>query len=353
MVPYCDKKTTTCRLTKDTSNPNCKEIDNECQLTCKPRHSCEKAICVRKTPTSNLYDCVRDPIICNDNKDCTVDTCNEKIGCVFTFKESQTCKKPCDKDLDCVQWGVDKKLEDICYKSKCSVKRGTCIAIKGPQTPKCLTTNQCTTTTDCPQSDFGTICCLENGLKKCCDNECIVDTDCKPKDKKKEWGYCEKKDNGKRRCTFRPKCKGNEDCDDKNPCTRDVCMTDYGYCKYTPRCVDNTECTYDICVPSSDNKSYTCKNPSKSCTNKKELLDKNFELLSKTEQTEWLGKCSHITGCVDCVVNAQCDDNNGCTTDSCINQFCVSTPIDNKWCDPKLEGQAITVQGYFPTFIRI
>jgi len=171
--------------------------------------------------------------------------------------------------------------------------------------------------------------------------------------KKKQWGYCKRKDTGKQVCEWKDKCKGNEDCDDKNPCTRDVCLTEYGFCKNTPRCKDNTECTYDICLPSTDGKSYTCKNPAKCCTDLKALLDKDYSLLSKDEQSKWLGKCSHIDGCISCVVNAQCDDNNGCTEDSCVNQFCISKPIDNKWCDPNLQGQAITVQGYFPKFTRL
>jgi len=109
----------------------------------------------------------------------------------------------------------------------------------------------------------------------------------------------------------------------------------------------------DICIPSEDNKSYTCKNPPKCCTINKRFLDADFEKLSPKEKQYWLGRCAHDKGCIDCVVSAQCDDNNGCTTDSCTNQKCISTPIDNKWCDPKLEGQAITVEGYFPKFTRL
>jgi hypothetical protein len=254
--------------------------------------------------------------------------------------------------LDCVQYAKDNKLEDQCKKAVCS-STGSCIAVAGVITPKCLSVNQCNVTSDCDQSDFGSVCCTEGGLKKCCKNECQTDTDCKNRNKKTHWGYCQKQDNGKKKCHYRPKCKLNEECDDKNPCTRDVCVTEYGFCKYSHRCADNSQCTLDICIPSTDGTSYTCKNPSKCCTNNNDLLDKNFDTLSKEQQTEWLGKCSHATGCIGCVVNAQCDDNNGCTDDSCVNQFCVNKPIDNKWCDPVLEGQPITVEGYFPTFVRI
>jgi hypothetical protein len=350
-VPYCDKTTSSCRLQKDTTNTNCKPIDIKCELVCKPKDACNTAVCTRKG--DNELACTQVPITCNDNKDCTEDSCDPKQGCVFKFKESSTCKKECKVDIDCDNWAVTEKLADKCMKARCSKKLGSCVPVKGPQTEKCKTTDQCNVTSDCPQGKFGTVCCVDSGLKKCCDNQCETDSDCVPKDKKKEWGYCRVRDSGKKECDFMPKCKGNEDCDDKNPCTKDVCLPEYGFCKNLPRCVDNTLCTHDICVPSEDKKTYTCKNPTKSCTNDKTLLDKNYDSLTTDKKTKWIGKCSHLEGCVTCVVNAQCDDNNGCTTDSCVNQFCVSTPIDNKWCDPKLSGQAITVQGYFPKFTRL
>jgi hypothetical protein len=188
MVPYCHKKTTTCRLRK-TTDKNCKPINTECEVTCKPNHKCETARCVRKTPTSNEYNCVREPITCNDGKDCTVDTCDQKKGCVFTFKESKTCTRQCDKDLDCVAWAAEKKLGDICRKAVCS-KSGSCISVRGPQTPKCKEIPECKETRDCEPTKYGSVCCEENGVKKCCENQCTTDLDCVPpadkKDKKRK-----------------------------------------------------------------------------------------------------------------------------------------------------------------------
>jgi len=200
-----------------------KKIDKECKLTCKAKDACDNARCVRKTGT-NKYKCVHEPIVCDDQKSCTTDSCDSKKGCQFTFKESPTCRKSCDKDIDCTAWGVSEKLVDRCLKPVCGRKSGSCRAIKGVETEKCRTTDQCKATSDCPQGKFGTICCTEGGLKKCCDHECETDLDCVPKDKKKQWGYCKRKDTGKQVCEWKDKCKGNEDCDDKNPCTRDVCL---------------------------------------------------------------------------------------------------------------------------------
>jgi hypothetical protein len=349
-LPVCDKTTTSCKLVPN-PDKTCIPVVIECNLICKPRNACETASCVRKTKNPNQFKCVYSPIVCNDNKKCTSDSCDNKNGCIFTFQKNVKtgCLQNCDKDLDCVNFGSNQNLVQRCLKPVCDTSLGSCKIVKGPDGPSCG--DQCNLSSDCPQSTHGTICCIRGGLKKCCDNQCDTDTDCKCK--KGEWGYCKANTKGVSKCTCKPICVWNKDCNDNNPCTRDVCMKDYGFCKNLPRCVDNTLCTLDICIPSQDLKSYTCKNPVKSCTNLKSLLDKNYDTLSASDKTKWLGLCSPTEGCKTCVVTAQCDDNNGCTTDNCQNQFCISTPIDNKWCDPVLSGQPITVEGYFPTFTRL
>lgn len=346
----CDKTTTSCKII-DNPDPSCKPIKRECDLICKPRNACETAKCVRKTNAPNEFQCVYESVVCSAKKQpCYTATCDKVKGCVYSFKANKdVCLKECEKDLDCATIETTENLAKRCLKAVCDKTTFSCKRVKGADRPDCG--DQCNLSSDCPQSKFGTVCCINSGLKKCCDNECETDLDCPCSTG--QWGYCKKRENGKKECMCKDKCKGNEDCDDKNPCTRDVCLKEYGFCKNLPRCVDNSACTLDVCVPSPDLKSYTCKNPARCCTNQKDLLDKEFDKLSSSEKTKWLGLCSHTEGCKTCVVSAQCDDNNGCTKDDCINQFCVSTPIDNKWCDPKIKGQAIKVQAYFPDRARL
>ena len=343
-VSVCDKKTTSCVLQKD-PNPNCKEIN--CKKSCKANNACDVPQCQRKTPDSNEISCTHLPRVCDDHKTCTVDSCDHKNGCEFKFKYSDTCVKPCDKDLDCVSWGVASKLENKCQLAVCDQKSGSCKAIKGPQTSKCSNNEECKCQADCPQGKFGTICCEENSVRKCCDHQCKLDSDCLTKSDS-VWGYCVTSETGRKVCEYKDKCKNNSQCDDKNPCTKDVCLTEYGFCKHLPHCNDNTECTEDICVPSKDKKTYHCEFRKKTCSKLVSMLDKNFQLLTKKEQNEWLGQCSELTGCITCSVNAQCEDNNGCTEDSCVNQFCVHKPINNKWCDPTLVGLPLKLQAYMP-----
>jgi len=343
-VAICNRTTTSCQAVNDTSNLNCKNLTTECQLLCKPYNACDQVSCIRKSSKSNRLTCVHSALICNDNKTCTKDSCNIKTGCNFVFQyDGSNCLKPCNKDLDCTSWAVSQKLSDKCQVAVCDNNSGSCKAVQGPLTSKCNTTNQCKTTFDCPQSNFGTVCCVDSGLKKCCDNKCKYDTDC-PSPNKNEWGYCVKNDQGVKSCTYIPICKNNTGCDDHNPCTKDVCIVDYGFCRHTPQCLDNTLCHDHICIPSSDKQSFTCKNPKKTCTKDPQLVDKNFNNLTPKQQSEWLGQCSPLQGCVTCVVNSQCDDQDGCTIDSCVNQFCTHVPIGNEWCDPELEGQPIRIQ---------
>jgi len=349
-ISYCDTTTSSCKFRDDTSG-KCKDVTKLCDLLCKAPDSCTKTRCLR-TPGTNNVTCKNKAINCDDGKACTVDSCDKKLGCQNVFQTSATCTVPCNKDLDCTAWGTSQNLLNKCQKPVCDTSLGACKAVAGPKTGKCAGPQVCSVSTDCPQSKFGTVCCPNSNT--CADNQCSTDLDCVPTDPKTTWGYCKKSSGcGNSQCIFKLKCTDNTQCDDGNSCTKDMCMRDYGFCRNVPRCVDNNCCTLDICIPSADSKSYTCKNPVRSCTNDKTLLDKNYDLLSSSQKTAWLGQCSPTKCCISCVVNAQCDDNNGCTTDSCVNQFCVNKPIDNKWCDPVLSGQAITVEGYFPTFTRL
>ena len=86
-----------------------------------------------------------------------------------------------------------------------------------------------------------------------------------------------------------PECETNEDCNDNNECTNDVCNE--GVCEYT-NVPDNTTCTGGVCCGGS-------------CT---------------------VPYCSE---------NAECDDGEACTTDTCINPGTCSADCTNTWpaCD--------------------
>ena len=102
-------------------------------------------------------------------------------------------------------------------------------------------------------------------------------------------------------------CTANSQCDDGVACTVDSC--DAGTCVNTPEdafCGDGILCTDDIC-----DQALGCTNPPVSCP--------------QGEQ------CDPGTGqCMQCLVDADCDDGVGCTVDSCDagTGACVNTPED-------------------------
>ncbi len=144
------------------------------------------------------------------------------------------------------------------------------------------------------------------------------------------------------------------DCDDKIPCTVDLCDASLGQCTHTP---DDTQCPQgqrcDIlqgCIQEPDCDSDTqcfdsvactvdvCDLASHKCTNTPD------DALCDADQV-----CDATRGCKakpTCDSDSQCDDDNPCTTDKCENSTC-SNVNNNLACDdedPCTEND-ICVQG--------
>jgi hypothetical protein len=326
-IPFCDKTSGSCAA-KDDTKTNCKK----CQLDCKPNSNCDSAQCVW---VGTSYQCQHTAKNCDDGKTCTTDSCDTATGqCVHTYVNCSTPQ--CNTDIDCAAWGKAKQLSAKCYKPVCDTPSGSCQSI-----PDLQCKHTCNYNSDCLPGQFGSFCDTTN---TCVNNLCQFDADCTNTDAN-FWNYCSIcNTNGQKCCQKKLKCHTYSDCDDSNPCTQDVCLPEYGFCRNLPLCDDNNACTKDIATPSSDGKSCTCSNPPIPCTQNSTLLTSDFVLLTNQQKVDWLGKCDKKTGCITCVVNAQCDDHNGCSYDSCDKQYCQSAPINNQWCDPVLASQPIYYQ---------
>lgn len=328
---HCNVQTGSCEAIDDTKT-NCKK----CHLDCKPNSNCDTAECVW---VGTKYQCQHSVKSCDDGKSCTVDSCNAKTGqCVNTYNCTTT---QCNTDVDCSAWGQANQLSAKCLLPVCNQNQGSCQSVPDISSG---CTRSCKQSSDCPPTQFGSVCDSNKG--QCVPNNCTNHGDCMTSNTDPNlWNYCTVcSPDGQKCCVPTPKCKNDTDCDDKNPCTKDVCLPNYGFCRNLAQCDDSNECTTDICTASSDGKTYSCSNPPVSCTQDASLLNSNFVLLSNDDKAKWLGKCDKNKGCVTCVVNAQCDDHNGCSTDSCTQQYCISVPINNAWCDPKLASQPIYYQ---------
>jgi hypothetical protein len=112
-------------------------------------------------------------------------------------------------------------------------------------------------------------------------------------------------------------CKSVEDCDDSNPCTDEVCTDNQ--CVYTnntgPCPDDGNDCRDDICV------SGTCQHPNKAAN--ADCTDDGDDCTSDVCNG---AVCTHpANGQCECDNAIDCNDNNPCTDEDCVNMQCMYT----------------------------
>ncbi|MCO4761723.1 MAG: hypothetical protein KC502_09480 [Myxococcales bacterium] len=247
-----------------------------------------------------------DESTCDDDQDCTIDSCDPKEGCKHTNKNG-----PCDAD------GTACTANDTC-------KDGKCAAGKVLQ---CNDNNPCTKDTCDPKTG----CAYENTQAPCNadDNDCTVGDACK--DGKCSAGAPKACNPGKPCVTgtcsiVDGKCKYSVSdgftCNDGDPCTKtDKCAGEI--CKGVPLdCNDNNPCTNDVCDAKAG-----CKN-----TTNTAKCDADGDACTPGDACSG-GKCTAGQA-------KDCDDKEACTTDSCDSKTgaCVNKK-DNKSCD---DGDACT-----------
>jgi hypothetical protein len=215
---------------------------------------------------------------CDDENNCTVDTCDEGIGdCVHdaTVLQGLGCDDgdACTANDACVEdrcEGQKKDCDDsnACTADGCDPETGVCVHEKDPMTgAPCEDGNPCTIEDRCADGA-----CVSGKLKNCDDNRPCTADRCN-----EESGECEHSGDE----------VDGEQCTDTNICTLDdVCAG--GFCVGTPKdCEDDDPCTTDSCNPET-------------------------------------GDCSHDTSNVP--PDTACDDQNTCTTnDRCIAGSCQGT----------------------------
>ncbi len=257
--------------------------------------------------------------ICNDSNACTADSCDPKTGKCINDSNAQD-GDPCDADLSACTKG------DACKDGKCT--KGTLLSCDDKNactSDSCHPIDGCKHTINAKPCSDGNDCtvgdscaggkCTAGAPKSCIDGDkCTID----------------KCDSNTGKCTYQAiggcssKCTKVSDCDDKNPCTDDLCNS--GTCEAkansatcddanpcttvdgcqggncvgtsTKSCDDGNACTVDSCEPKAGcvhvKGTGACEGDGNGCT--LEVCD--------------AGKC--IAG-----GNKKCDDSNACTADSC------------------------------------
>lgn len=276
--------------------------------------------------------CVGSVAVCDDGNTCTADTCNAELGCIHTPNSDGDCNdgnKCTDPDLCmdgvCIGQAIDCEEGNPCTLNSCLPATGCQFEeLSGA----CEDGNLCTTGDEC----IDAVC---KGVELVCvadDNPCTNDfcdpaAGCvhEPNDLPCDDGNA---------CTLADHCVEGEcvpgellyECDDENPCTTDSCNADTGECIYTPNsqpcddgdpCTSGDQCTNSICISGVP----------KDCDDEKVCTEDLCNQLGQCKNTPVSGSCEDGNACTvndQCVVGAcqpgqplKCNDQNGCTDDSC------------------------------------
>ena len=281
--------------------------------------------------------CYIDPatvLDCNDDVECTVDTCNPATGCKNTpnlqpcLDQASCTVDSCDPELGCLNVPDDSKCDDgnPCTAGWCDPDK-SCTYGAMPEGMACgepvgwglcAKNGVCKCAPVCKEhgcgdDSCGSSCgeCGEWGYD-CIDGECIADCDL----------WCQVPECGPAGMWSECDCGA---CDDGSQCTIDICDEDKK-CRHIYRhdepCDDGSECTADDhCVMAA------CVGTSTLCDDENECT---------------VDSCDPVTG--QCVFDeveaqgAQCDDAVPCTADTkCSEGLCVG---EFKDCD---DGSACTV----------
>ena len=309
----------------------CDPADGQCKLQPKADGvQCNDGSACTKEDQCDGGACEGVAVVCDDENECTDDSCDLASGCVFA-NNTVGCD---DADLCTV--------DDQCSEGKCS----------GTKNPDC----QCSSDADCSPFEDGNLC---NGTLKCtetgscevdeatavdCSEEAAAAPPCTQVACEKTTGECKSSpalggsacDDGSA-CTQNDACKqgvcaGAEiPCADENECTDDGCDPASG-CTFTPNsaaCDDGNDCTdNDVCADGTCAGAGEC-----TCTDTSDCVQfEDGDLCNGTLECS-AGACTLAPGTV---VVCEADGQDPCTTSTCIADTgsCKALPVaDGTACD--------------------
>lgn len=317
----------TCVLGKCACVDNCKgkECGDSCGVACgdcQPGWTCLDFKCVEKVDCYTAAEC-------NDNDPCTTDTC---VG----YK----CQHACTEGVSCNDNNTG-TLND-----RCIIDAGKCVC-KGQA--ECSTSEDCDDANPCTwdECDVAGACHHYCGSQSCNDGNAYTLAD-----------HCTLVAGGKCTCTGTlVECLSALDCDDKNQCTVDTCST-AGKCEHACQpmhgCDDGLPTTTNDTCSVNGSGACVCTGLTFQCQAHADCDDKNpcttdtcndykcvYTCLAVNTVCGTKDKCKTSgTGCactpVECINDAQCNDNNPCTSESCsVAGVCNRTCNVNTNCGTK------------------
>ncbi len=277
----------------------CVSVSIEDGLVCDDDNPC--------TPSSACADgvCVADDDPCDDNNPCTTDACDPANGCVNTNNQL-----PCD-DGDACTTG------DACRSGSCQGDPADC------DDNNACTEDLCSGETGCSYQPIEGGCDDDNA---CTTNDTCLDGACQPgapltcgdPNDPCQTSSCDPQA-GCMVEIFEGPCDDGNVCTENDTCTQGICTGS------VLECDDNNPCTDDYCDATDG------------CTQVNNLLPCSDGDPCTIDDVCAGGVCGGGgANPLCCTSAADCDDEDSCTTDDCVNGMCSATPLD---CD---DGVACT-----------
>ncbi len=282
-------------------------------------------------------------VLCDDGNPCTTDACLPAAGCTVTNDDGATCSDGdvCTKGDTCAGGTCAPAKQQSCDDGNpCTID--SCDKVKGCQQTK-LDGDACDDGTVCTVGDTCKAgACTPGGALACNDgNPCTTDA-CDPligcKTKPADGKVCVPAGNS---CDVGGVCAAGvcktvkqSGCNDGNPCTTDTCDAKTGACSYEP-VTDGDACNDgDACIVSETCQKGACLGAPADCD------DNNG---CTTDACDAETGCSHAVGLAKDATKG-CDDGNLCTVgDACKSGVCQpgqpqncgdGNPCTDAACDP-------------------
>ncbi|OGL98691.1 hypothetical protein A2318_00485 [Candidatus Uhrbacteria bacterium RIFOXYB2_FULL_45_11] len=185
LTSKCEGKVKTCEDNNDCTIDTCDSAIGSCNFTANDGYYCSDANACTAGDVCTGTKCTGTTMSCNDGNVCTSDSCNKKTGCVFIATPNAPCDDGdlCSTDEICQQSVCKAKPvvcndDNTCTKDSCNKATGKCVFQSLNDTNKCDDGDLCTIADICLSSQ------CKGTVNTCDDNvPCTVDA-CIPKDGK-------------------------------------------------------------------------------------------------------------------------------------------------------------------------
>tara|TARA_B100000579_G_scaffold364308_1_gene323234 strand:- start:752 stop:2821 length:2070 start_codon:yes stop_codon:yes gene_type:complete len=317
----------------------CNPATGICQ-TSNNTNACDDKNACTSGDTCSGGSCSGPLVDCNDNNDCTQDSCNPTSGCLNEALSGTDCDDGdlCTEADSCLAGSCSGSAKlctdgDICTDDSCDGSNGDCVFPFN--TASCDDEDACTSSDQCSEGSCEGSAINCNDGNQCTADSCESATGCINDAEALDNQPCDDND----ACTENDLCDGGSvscegdtvDCDDGDICTEDSCDSATGClnaeiegcCTVNEDCDDNSLCTFEFCNTGL-NTCVTFSNPcvdGNPCTN--DTCDPSTGACSFPNNNE---ACNDNNNCTDndsCSEGAcsgvlkECDDGNICTDDQC------------------------------------